>query len=159
MAMKTVMAWEPWSVKLIQEVTDLTRIHSAELRPTVTKYLRHDPDETVWEQMCRAGYIETLTVRTATRGTLVGYSIWVVVQHPNHRYGLLASNAATYLHKRLRHGWTGIKLIRKAKQELPTRRPEIKALEFSTDAANPMLAVMARLGFKLSEYKFIAGVD
>lgn len=109
-----------------------------------------NPDWDAYDTLEQANMLKVFTVRASNK--IVGYYA-AIISPSLHSKGLLQAAAdVVYLHPDHRKGLTGYKLFKFAERCL--REDGIKVLHLTTTEANPIDAIMQKLGYNKIETKF-----
>lgn len=137
-----VFAVEPWA-KFWSDAQPLLVLHYKEVGALDAEYC-WKPIESEYAQAAAKGALIVTSARTAD-GTLVGYQLSTLVQHPHYAGLLCAFEDAFFLHPNFRLGWTGVYLIKSALHFLQKRGA--KKAFFQSNQLKPTDKLFKALGF------------
>lgn len=81
-----------------------------------------DPNIERYNQLYNAKTLEIHTARD--NGKLIGYSLWVVVNHLHYKKSITASSDVLYISPEYRQGMLGYKFIKWTTEEIKKRNPQ-----------------------------------
>ena len=81
-----------------------------------------DPNIEKYNQLYKAKTLEIHTARD--NGKLIGYSLWVVVNHLHYKKSITASSDVLYISPEYRKGMLGYKFIKWTTEEIKKRNPQ-----------------------------------
>ena len=81
-----------------------------------------DPNIERYNQLYKAKTLEIHTARDD--GKLIGYSLWVVVNHLHYKKSITASSDVIYISPEYRQGMLGYKFIKWTTEEIKKRNPQ-----------------------------------
>jgi hypothetical protein len=81
-----------------------------------------DPDIKKYNQLYNSKILEIHTARDD--GKLIGYSLWVVVNHMHYKKSITASSDVLYISPEYRQGMLGYKFIKWTTEEIKKRNPQ-----------------------------------
>jgi len=103
------------------EAIDLFEKHYAELAER-TDVIELDPDFEKYQKLMDLGMLEIHTARDD--GKLVGYSLWMVMNHLHYKKSVTASSDILYIHSDYRKGMFGYKFVKWTTEEVKKRKPQ-----------------------------------
>ena len=87
-----------------------------------TDVIELDPDFERYQTLENAKILEIHTARD--NGKLVGYSLWVVINHLHYKKSVTASSDILYIHPEYRKGMFGYKFLKWTTEEIKKRSPQ-----------------------------------
>lgn len=137
-----IFAKEEFTEKLIGEMAPLWRGHYDE----IAKYkdIPLDPDIDVYRSIAASGGLRIFTFRDSA-GSLHGYEIFFVKNHPHYKTCLTASQDILYLCPETRKGFMGYKFIEWCDKEL--RSEGVQLVIQHVKESNNFSSVLRRMGY------------
>lgn len=148
MSRKVVFAVEPLA-KAFAEASELLRMHWHEVAP-YKEINRLNPDMDNYLGMENAGRLCLITARS--NGELVGYIMLLIYPHPHYKHVINATDDLHFLHMDYRNGFTFMRMLAFAEQEMANRGVQIMALRTKVDRDHGALFV--RLGYKAQDVTY-----
>lgn len=105
----------------VHEAMALFKEHYEEIAER-TDVIELDPDLDRYKALENAKILEVHTARDGDK--LVGYSVWMVVNHLHYKKSVTASSDILYIHPEYRKGLLGYKFLKWTIEEIKTRSPQ-----------------------------------
>lgn len=135
------------------EFMELYKIHWKEIGAFDRQKIKLSPDWDKYRMMGKQNHLITFTIRDD--GVLVGYNIFIIVNHHHYKNTIIAENDILYLKVEYRKGYTGYKFIKYCIEDLKNK---VDVVMLSMKASYPFESMAKRLGFTLMDYKYILEV-
>ena len=87
-----------------------------------TDVIELDPDYERYQKLYDMGILEIHTARED--GKLIGYSLWMIVNHIHYKKSITASSDVLYIHPNSRKGLLGYKFIKWTTEQIKERKPQ-----------------------------------
>ena len=105
----------------IDEAVLLLKEHYEELAER-TDVIELDPDVEKYQKLLEMNILEVHTARDD--GNLVGYALWMVMNHLHYKKSVTASSDILYIHPNYRKGIFGYKFVKWTTEEVKKRSPQ-----------------------------------
>ncbi len=133
-------------LSVIEEIKPLLREHWLEIA-NFKDSIPLDPDWAKYQAMEAAGMLVIITMRRG--GKLVGYSIFMLLNHPHYQSTLFAMNDILYLVPAERRGLTGIRLIKESERIL--MKMNVKKITWHLKPQHDFSPILKRMGYMHEE--------
>ncbi len=101
------------------------------------------PSRSHYEKLASAGCLKFYTVRYG--GVLVGYSVFLLTNHPHYEKSLVAMNDVLFLSKPYRKGMTGVRFISYCEKQL--KAAGVVKVVWHVKVEHNFGAILKRLGY------------